>query len=153
MSSDSGDDDEWHSDEDSGDEEYAPEINAFERVGLPGNDFIGGKAMTRAEKMALEPLEKFRIAVDAVSRQIGAWEGTTIHQDNITEMLEAAAALQMVEHKNPTAYVLGYLASEGGKGITDERLSTVLKVILPRAESGSVEPPDVIRYARLWEGL
>ena len=58
MSSGSGSDDDWHTDEDEGDEEiFAPEINVFERVGLPGAGLLGMKATTRAEKMAMDPLE------------------------------------------------------------------------------------------------
>mgnify|MGYP005661585311 CR=1 FL=1 len=154
MSSGSGSDDDWHTDEDEGDEEiFAPEINVFERVGLPGAGLLGMKATTRAEKMAMDPLERFRIAVDAISRQLDSWGEVTIHQDSITAMLEAAAALRVVEHKNPTAYILGYLATGGGKKLEQKHLTKVLTTVLPRTESGSVEPPDVIRYARLWENL
>ena len=156
MSSGSGSGEDWYTDEEGeeGDEEvFAPEINAFDRVGLPGTGLLGAKATTRAEKMAMDPLEKFRIAVDAISRQLDSWEEITIHQDSITAMLEAAAALRVVEHKNPTAYIMGYLATGGGKKLDQQHLKKVLTTVLPRTESGSVEPPDVIRYARLWENL
>ena len=152
MSSSASSDEDWHTDdEDNKEDDLAPEIDVFSRVGLPGHGLLGGKPLTRAEKIAMDPLEKFRVAVDAISRQLNSWEGITIREDSIAAMIESAAALEAVEHKNPTAYILGFLATGGGRRIDQTELAKVLKTILPRAESGNVQPPDVIRYARLWE--
>jgi hypothetical protein len=133
-------------------QEYQAEMGAYDRVGLPGNDLLGNIPTNRAERAMMDPLQKFRIHVDAVARNLGNWDEIQLPEKAITHMLEKAASLTAVEHKNPTAYVLGYLASGGGVKLTKEAFNKTVKTALPHTE-GSVLPPDIIRYARLWESL
>ena len=75
-------------------------------------------------------------------------------------MIIKAADLDSVEYKNPTAYVLGFLATEGGNVLSKEKFKYVINSVLPHAKSDSksddvisVLPADIIRYSRLWQNL
>ena len=76
---------------------------------------------------------------------------------DIQEMIEKASYLQHVEHKNPSAYILGFLATKGGtqKLVTEEGNKELYEQIIEKALplvdiEASVFPEDVIRYSRLW---
>jgi hypothetical protein len=103
----------------------------------------------------MDPLQKFRLYVDAISRNINANDkiNIDISQKDIDIMLEKAGSLSSVEHKNPSGYILGFLCSNRGKRISKESFDNIIKNILPYMEQGSVLPPDVIRYGRLWENI
>lgn len=127
-----------------------PERDAINRVG-PGG-MLGIGPQTRIERAMMEPLERFRLHVDATSRHLNNW-GADISEQNIEKMLFTSAKLENVGHKNATAYVLGFLATGGGKKLRKDYFNNVINKILPNTEEGSVLPPDVLRYARLWEEL
>jgi len=121
MSSEEEDVDDWKSSGDEGDDyededvgEFDPktEMGAFGRVAFTG--LTGNAPKTRLEKAAQEPLEKFQQSVEAISRDINSYN-TIITNQNIEKMIETASYLEHVEHKNPSAYILGFLATEGGK--------------------------------------
>jgi hypothetical protein len=133
--------------------EYKPEMDAWNRVGLPGGGLIGAVPQNRVERAMMDPLDRFRLYVDATSRNLNNWDGVDISEESIEKMLNSAARLKEVGHKNPTAYVLGFLATGGGHQISKKDFDYVNKKVLPHAAEGSVLPPDVVRYARLWETL
>jgi hypothetical protein len=95
-------------------------------------------------------------------------------QDNI---LENMGKVDRPEFKNSTAYILGYIVSQGGikiskeyyymaltligKTIKDEKIKKIsnenirnkiysIKSKKYKVEDNSVESPDIIRYGRLW---
>ena len=165
MSSGEEDVDGWQSSEceedDCEEEEYCDEpifeneMGAFDRVGFTG---LGGKRpKTRLERAEQDPYEKFSQSVDAISRDLREKSGVIITQTDIEKMTSKAAKLNVVEHKNPTAYVLGFLASGGGrKLLSDDKVlfDKIINKVLPHAnKDGSVFHQDVIRYARLWAKL
>lgn len=135
-------------------EQYRDEINARDRVVIGGGYFddIPEDSLSRA---MMDPLKKFRLYVDAISRNINANDKIPINisQKDIDIMLEKAEYLSAVEHKNPTGYIIGFLCSSRGKKISKESFDNIVKNILPYLEQGSILPPDVIRYGRLWENL
>ena len=90
---------------------YEDEINVFDRVGLPGDILLGLRPLSMADKISMAPLEKFKLDVRSVARQLYTMEDIYISHDQITEMIEMADKVNKVEHKNPTAYVLGFLAT------------------------------------------
>lgn len=160
MSSDE-DNDVWggspaSSDIDDFDIEFKPEMGAFGaggRVGLPGQNIIGNIPENRIERAMMEPLERFRMYVDAVARNLNNWDEVNLSEENIDFMLITAEKIPDISHKSPTAYVLGFIATNGGKNMNKNSFNHVVKKVLPRVTSGSVLPPDIIRYARLWESL
>ena len=153
KSSDFGEDD--YEDEEL--DEFVPEMGAFDRVTFTG--LTGNAPKTRFEKAAQEPLEKFIQSVEAISLDIRN-DGINITNGDILEMIETASYLEHVEHKNPSAYILGFLATEGGKKyeiengkkiILPKLYDKIIKNVLPCIDSdSSVFPEDVIRYSRLW---
>jgi hypothetical protein len=170
MSSDGEDDyvDEWQEsedDEENEDEEddedtnsidLQPEIGASDRVNFTGSSGLIGKTPTsKLEQSTQDPLEKFCRKVNAICRNLNNWEEIeNIDENSINIMLVKAANLDYVEYKNPSAYVLGFLASGGGNVLSKEKFSYVIKKVLPRVDSeASVLPPDVIRYSILWQKL
>ena len=138
--------------EDEGGDEYKEEVKVGERVGV-GNLLLGRKATTRAEKAMLTPLERFRQAVDAIARGLNSTESISISEESIAYLIDKAENISVIEHKNPTGYVLGFLASDGGISLTRENFNRVITRALPNVEDKSVLPPDVIRYARMWMNM
>jgi hypothetical protein len=168
MSSDGEDDyeDEWQESEDEDENEddsedansidLQPEIGASDRVNFTGSSGLIGKTPTsKLEQSTQDPLEKFCRKVNAICRNLNNWEEIeNIDENSINIMLVKAANLDYVEYKNPSAYVLGFLASGGGNVISKEKFAYVIKKVLPRVDSeASVLPPDVIRYSILWQKL
>ena len=129
---------------------YKPERNAHERVGLPGF-MVVANPQSRLEKAMMDPLDRFRLYVDGVSRNLNNWY--SIKQTDIDKMLIMSGELDTVEHKNPTAYILGYLSTSGGVKMSKEQFNRVIKDVLPHVEDESVKPEDIIRYSRLWLNL
>lgn len=130
---------------------FLPEMGVFNRVG--GGIMIGTGPKNRMERAMMDPLDRFRINVDAISRNLNNWDGINISEESIQQMLEKSDKLLAIEHKSPSAYVLGYLATGSGNKLTKRNFDYVINKVLPYIEEGSVLPPDVIRYAKLWETL
>jgi hypothetical protein len=68
-------------------------------------------------------------------------------------MLDNADELKNVEHKNPTAYILGFLANKIEIDSGDPLQYVIQKVLIHVDEEASVQAHDVIRYSRLWENI
>lgn len=130
-----------------------PGIKDWERVGMPGQGLIGNMPVGRIERAMLEPIERFRIYVDAIARGLNNWDNINISEQNIERLLEVASQLKTIEHKNPTAYILGFLATGGGIKLDKKNFDNVVNEVLPHVEDTTVFPPDIIRYSRLWENL
>lgn len=131
---------------------FQPSITDWGRVGLPGGDgaiLPSGKV----ERAMMEPLEKFRMYVEAICRNLNNWDSINISEISIQRMLETAAQLEAVGYKNPTAYILGFVATGGGQKLTKKNFDQVISQVLPHVDDDSVLQPDIIRYARLWEKL
>ena len=145
----SGDDIEY--DGDSG-EEWTTEFKDRERtggsIGCWATDNKGVPLKTQS------PLGRFCLKVDAVSRNISSECNFPISQGEIQKLLEKSQELHRVEFKNPTAFVLGYLATLGGtKVIKKSALDSVwgcYKKLQNVNTDFTIKKPDIIRYARLW---
>lgn len=119
--------------------EYMDERDAYERVG-------------EMEILDIQdPIERFKSQVDATCRNLNNWQGIKIQESDIITMINMVSNLPKAEYKNAACYVLGYLATNGGDKIEQERVKYVFKTVLPHVEK--VAKPDVIRYARLWLNL
>lgn len=148
-----------YQDEDEG-QLFKPSIDAYKRVGLPGNIIssllganLGGNfedIQKNINRLVQDPSDRFIIYIDAISRRMIDMNIINIDQNDIESILMKAKEIRLhVEHKNPTAFIFGYLASRGGtdKTLNKTHVNNVLNM-LSRLRDDSVTPPDVIRYAR-----
>jgi hypothetical protein len=100
------------------------------------------------------PLGRFCLYVNSVGRQLEAEK--CIKPQDINHLLEKAQQIERVPYLNPTAFVLGYMASAGGtKSVSKVSLNQAWKCYeqLDYPKDESVFKPDIIRYARYWKTL
>ncbi len=131
--------------------QFGDEFAVFERVGGKqlGLTDIDGKQI----RIGQDPLDKFQIIVDALSRKlINEFNNVYLDEDDITRLIDTARKFRdTVKYKNPYAYILGYIVSDGGKKINKARFDTIKNNILPKfVNDDSVRPEDVLRYGRFW---
>jgi hypothetical protein len=143
------------------DEDLIAEIGAAERAGPGGG--LGGLLIgegvlndlqNKIKKTTMSPEDRFLLYTDAICRGFNDDRIANLSESDITAILEKARNLPNIKYKNPEAFILGYIATAGGKTLTTKdgkaRVKHILTDMLPRIHKGGVEPPDVIRYARLW---
>lgn len=137
--------------------EMMAEIGAYERAGPPGalgTSLIKSGTMAEIRKQLIKeisnPEERLRIFVDAISRKLNGEDIVRITQEDIDTMLEKIPTIPKAKYKNPSAYILGYLASRGGKKLDPSHVKKIIRTILPHLQDSGVEPADVVRYARFW---
>jgi hypothetical protein len=117
--------------------EMRPGINAFQQVSFD-NFNISNVPQNRFERALLDPLARFRLYVDAISRSLNDTD-TIITDTSIQYIIEHAQFLENVKYKNPTAYILGYIATNGGKqALTNEMFDYITKTVLPRVSNNFV---------------
>lgn len=140
----------FESDEDYGDvQDFRNEIDAYQRAGAVSQYNLSG------DRTLMTPLERFRVNVDGISRNLKDVVQNSLSEEDIDTMLVKADILEVIEHKNPTGYVLGYIAIDRRQNnkLTNSRYDYVVESILPFMEDGSVMEADIVRYARLWESM
>ena len=105
--------------------------------------------MKKGKKEIKDPVTSFKDTMSAVAVSL------SLSQSYITKMKEKADGLKNIEDRNPTAYVLGFLASNKGtsKILDKETVLNVFKQYLPQVEDKSIKEADVVRYGRLWLNL
>ena len=103
-------------------------------------------------KILQESLETFQTQVQAIALEIRG-SGKLMSEDNISTLIEKAHKLKLVQFKNPTAYVLGYIASGyGSRTLKKENFRYVFEKIWPTySKRNYISREDVIRYAMLWK--
>lgn len=144
----------WESQEDQDYEdenigELRAEINAFDRIGGVG-DF-----MITTDILSQDPIDRFKIKVNGISRDLNNNRNVDLRDENITEMLNQAYKITEkgynIEFINPSAYILGYIASNGGRNLNKRTFDNVLRNIIILVDG--ITPPDVVRYSRFWVNL
>lgn len=92
------------------------------------------------------PIERFAGTVDAVCRNL------EIDEALIESMLSNIVSLKNVQYTNPVGYIFGYIASDGGRDMNNEKIQEIFKKLntYNNLTNAGMEPPDVIRYARFW---
>lgn len=131
--------------------EFQDEMGAYLRAG--GGVHIGlVDAEGKIDQATLDPLDRFKIIVDAKARALKD-SNVYITDIDIGNLIQNASKLQHVHYKNPTSYLLGYIASAGGSKIVKKQFDYSIDKALPLVDDGSIFPPDVLRYARLWLDL
>lgn len=114
------------------------EVNAFTRVSTG----IMGASL----KNVTNPIEAFRIRLGIVFSKIPN------HVSNIEKqaMLDRVAEIPDIRYKNPEGYVLGYIASQGGRKMTVESYKRALLLLDRVNDKDSLTPPDIVRYGAFW---
>jgi hypothetical protein len=137
---------------------FEPDAKAFERVGPSGKlaELLSSPTvledMGKKGRESISPEDRFLINTDAMCRRLNSENIAKISELDITNMLEKTVDVVGLRYKNHVGYILGYLASQGGKSLKTEQVKYVIKNILPQvAEEGGIAPPDVVRYARFWK--
>jgi hypothetical protein len=138
------DEDEWKDELD-----FQPEVDVYERVGLPGERLAGIEKMDdELGREILDPVERFTRQVNAISRN----PNIQLSEEDTDILLSKISNISNINYKNPTGYVLGYIATRGGRNLDKKSVTNIFKYILPKLQE-SVEQPDVIRYGRYWQKI
>lgn len=134
-------------------------------------DMIGGKS----SKLFRSDIEIFITDIVKITKEL--IEINIITDKDQNNILENMNNLQKPEFKNATAYILGYIVSQGGfklskdfyyltlvligKNLKEDKILKISNEMVKnkifsiirtkyRMEDKSVESPDIIRYGRLW---
>lgn len=145
-----GQEDQYSAEEDFLDDgpELKAERDVRERAG-GGMNLVSSKELKDAT-----PEERFNVYVEAISRSLNSDGIFTIEQKDINTMLERSSFIQNIRYRNPTAFILGYLASKGGVAIDKRRVANIFENMkIPEITEQGITKPDVIRYARYWMNL
>jgi hypothetical protein len=136
---------------------FEAEAKAFERAGPSGklSELLSSPTVLedsgKKGRDVISPEDRFLINTDAMCRRLNAENIVKISESDITNMLEKTQQIVGLKYKNHVGYILGYIASQGGKSLNVDQVKFVVKNILPHVEEDSgISPPDVVRYARYW---
>ena len=135
-----------------------PTFDDLQRVGA-GNyqdldnyiDAIGGKQ----NKLFRSDIEIFVYSVYNVGKEL--IDNNILSSTNLDVLLNSMSKLNKPQYKNATAYILGYIASNGGHNITKDNIKKSLGLIrfnkkdIYTVQDKSIDCAAVIRYARLWQ--
>jgi hypothetical protein len=104
-------------------------------------------------KSVKNPQERFRIIVAGVANRINdVMKEKPFSRDDFTRMTDKVAVTPFIQYKNPSAFVLGYYATRGGReNMTPALFQKVLAMLNVINETKEIaSPPDIIRYATFW---
>lgn len=115
-------------------------------------DAIGGKQ----NKLFRSDIEIFVQTVYSVGKEF--IDNNIISPIELDILLESMSKINKPQYKNATAYILGYIISNGGKDITKINAKKAFSLITPGkspylVEDKSVDCAAIIRYARLWQNI
>ena len=169
-----GDDDDYRDDDDYDDEgkhddypdsgdEWGQDLQNFQ-IGFKDRERLGGGIIgCWVEGIDGRPLKtqtpegRFCLRVNAVSRNINdSCGGKLLSEADIQILLDKSPGAHRVRYKNPTAFVLGYIATGRGTRVITKDSLNVTWVCYEKTAGGidrdeSIKKPDIIRYARLWK--
>jgi hypothetical protein len=128
----------------------------FERANIRGIDVQNYIDMldTRRNKAFLSDIENFVINVNNIGKELV--DNNILINDDIEILLNNIIKLDKPQYKNATAYILGYIATDRGRELTQENFKKAYNLIKKTkkhkytVEDTSVQTPDIVRYARLW---
>lgn len=155
------DTDEYFGEEDVG-PEYKAEMGAFERasIGRLGTRIsakdLKGKDVSEIyntlSKSSFDPRDRLAVLTEAISLSINDRAVLSIDNDSIQDMISYISIIKKPEDINPVGYILGYMATNGGRNMNVSQVGTVINASKKILEGG-ITPPDVVRYARYWINL
>ncbi len=142
---------------------FVPSYKAYERAsGIPGlakfdiKDSKWGDLQKKIKFYAETPTNIFIMYIRAISFRLKNKKIISIPETDINFLISIVRnniKEDKIKHLNPVGFILGYLATNRGKKLDKERLKKMIKDVLPLVLDGSVEPADLVRYARYWEKL
>lgn len=142
--------------------ELKAEATAYERAGMSG-DITGmttiagdtklGKTQGNVHRQASTPEDRFRLNLGIIIAKLDKEDDIKISTEEKNTMSEAVDKVNNIQYKNVYAYILGFIATKGGRIMDEKQVKKVIYTILPTLQDVGVEPPDVIRYARMWKNL
>lgn len=142
------------------DPKMMPEIAAYQRAGTSGRlnltsiqDGSLADLQNKVMKELSSPEETFQLYVDAISRKLNGDNILDISQQEIDAMIDEMPKVPDIQYKNPTAYILGFITTSGGREINSGKIKMVIDEVLPQLPDSGIEAPDVVRYARMWMKL
>jgi hypothetical protein len=147
-------DDDYDYDYDDPDKELREERNVFERVGFRDDidelDYFNmDEKKSRTKKT---PLERFVESVNGITLDLMSKD--ILRDGDRKIILQNIQKIDRPAYKNPTGYILGYIVTGGGGDINKIQLSRMVNLIQKELlEDKSVQPPDILRYARLWQNI
>lgn len=142
--------------------EYKAEMGAFERTtmgrlgtkisakDLKGKDV--GELYKILNKSSYDPRDRLALLVEAISLSLNDRGILSINNDLIQDMIGYINLTKKPEDLNSVGYVLGYMATNGGRNMVKTQVKTVIDASKKILEGG-ITPPDVVRYARYWINL
>jgi len=130
---------------------FQPSINAFGQAGFAP---VGlGRMDVFGMNKKFDAKGHFKETVNAIVQQLKE-DKIRLSGNDLEQLIDRIdTSLKEPQYKNATAYVLGYIASEGGREINRKNVSQVFKTILKTVSDKSVKEEDVLRYARLWYNI
>lgn len=163
-------DDEYHEEMDEVEEgenynDFVAEVNAYERVmynlpeavaAIQGPQMTGklGEIQRKLTNMTLRPRDRFILQVNASYNSMSESGIISLSDGEIDIILNHVDKIQNAEYKNPTAYILGYMANYGSskEKLVKKNVQNVMDNILPKIQNdANIGREDIIRYARLWQ--
>ena len=118
-------------------QEEVAERDVFGRVGISIIASGGEKS----------PKEVFRKTIAAIFDTIK--DQLKLSKEDLNNMSEPVERLTHIQYKNPTAYILGYYVTKGGK--QDISKESLKKAEAANPDSSNVTLPDIIRYSVYWK--
>ena len=127
----------------------------IERTGMRGIDIdvYLNEFSLKQQKLFRSDIESFIINTNSIAREM--IENNILNNNDLENILENIKNLDKPNLKNPSAYILGYIASDGGRNLDVENYKKALNIIKRKKtkyslEDTSILQPDIVRYARIW---
>ena len=129
---------------------FQPSINAFGQAGFAP---VGlGRMDVFGMNKKFDAKGHFKETVNAIVQQLSE-DKIKLSGNDLEQLIDRIDTIKEPQYKNATAYILGYIASQGGREISRKNVSHVFKTILKTVSDKSVKEEDVLRYARFWYNL
>lgn len=146
--------DDENNDENDDNQEYGAEKGSYDRVSYEddcgsSNIQIDGKLndIYKYVKDISSVEDRFKNLVGAIAYKLDQDNIFKISQEMRNNMCRQVSSFTNTKYLNPLAYILGYIASNKGTGISKDNFNKVISK-LPEIGDNSVKPEDVLRYAR-----
>ena len=130
---------------------------ADECGGLPVDMGNNMTELTRnINQLVTDPVDRFKSYVGAISHKMTEDTIFDVSIKDRNAMCLKANNLDKIKYLNPTAYIVGYIVTNGSKEIDKKLLKKLLKKSFTKLNlltDDSVKPADVVRYARYWNKI